>query len=546
MSIFSGAGSFLGGHGRNLLLAQQAHQAEAAQAQSRLASGLKVETALDGPAAFFDAKGLEGRASALESLMDGIGAGRRALEAADQAASGIGRLLDEIDALIAEAEAGAGAPDATSQILLDAAGLTDATDVRTLGFDAGADNYTFVSADGQPASLHRFARDGWTVGDLMTTINGSANGVTASLDGSGRLVLTADAGGTVDIQSGQTTLQTGLEGRIYNAASDIPNIPAAEAFAASNPTFATFTATTLDYPQGVVSAVGDLANFLGADAASLSDPALGSTAMQNMVFVIEGYLDVPAGASHSFAVRSDDGFRLQVNGNTEIEFLNPRGPGTTSTAGAGVTLTEGLHHIRLTYWERGGGEALEVTSSLMGGGFLGGSVLQSAPDPVYVPGGSASLDTARLDTLLDQIDGLAGDADVLGVNAALGDALDVLLDERGVELGTRFGAIDSAGLGLRGANTSDLTELREALSAARTELEVHAVHRSSSADILESREAFNARVIETLLAGRDTLTLADPNEESARMLAAQTRSDLASTVIAGLRGTRDPIFNLFG
>ncbi len=546
MSIVLNSVGRVSGHTRGLLLAQQAHRAQATQAQARLASGLKVETALDGPSAFFTARGLDSRASALERLMDGIGEARQTLQTADTAANAISRLVDELETLVGVAEAAAGSVDPTSATLLDATGLTASSDVRSLGLGAAADHYTFVSADGQPASLHRFARDGWTVGDLMNTINGSANGVTASLDGDGRLQLTADAGGRVDVQSGQTSLQTGWQGRIYNSVGDLPNLPAAEAFAAANPTFATFTATTLDYPQGAVSANGNLANFLGADAASLSDPATGSAAMQNMVFVIEGYLDVPAGGTQSFAVRSDDGFKLEIDGATAIEFLNPRGPSTTTTGGAGVTLGEGLHHVRLRYWERGGGEALEVTSSLSGGGFLGGNLLQSADDPVYGPAASSALDAARYGEILSQIDALAADARFLGTNTALGDTLDTLLDERGVELGMRFGAIDTAGLGLRGADTTDLAGLRETLAAARTELEVHDIHRAASADILTSREAFNARTIKILQDGRDILTLADPNEEGARALAAQTRVDLAATVIAGLQGTRDPIFDLFG
>ncbi|HWA51224.1 MAG TPA: flagellin, partial [Dongiaceae bacterium] len=56
----------------NLLLLQQSSTL-LEKTQLRLATGNKINTALDGPTAFFTAKGLNQRAGDLDGLKDGIG-----------------------------------------------------------------------------------------------------------------------------------------------------------------------------------------------------------------------------------------------------------------------------------------------------------------------------------------------------------------------------------------------------------------------------------------------------------------------------------------
>ena len=56
----------------NLLLLQRT-SSQLESTQLRLATGNKINTALDGPAAFFAAKGVNQRAGDLDGLKDGIG-----------------------------------------------------------------------------------------------------------------------------------------------------------------------------------------------------------------------------------------------------------------------------------------------------------------------------------------------------------------------------------------------------------------------------------------------------------------------------------------
>ncbi|WP_420414466.1 flagellin [Roseibium sp.] len=64
------------------------------QVQNKLATGKKVNSALDNPNSFFTAKGLENRASDLGTLLDDMGQGVQTLKAADKGISAISDLVD--------------------------------------------------------------------------------------------------------------------------------------------------------------------------------------------------------------------------------------------------------------------------------------------------------------------------------------------------------------------------------------------------------------------------------------------------------------------
>src|ERR1700710_3192436 len=68
---------------RQNLLSLQSTADLLATTQSRLSTGKKVNTALDNPTNFFTAQSLDGRASDISNLLDGIGNGVQVLQAAN-------------------------------------------------------------------------------------------------------------------------------------------------------------------------------------------------------------------------------------------------------------------------------------------------------------------------------------------------------------------------------------------------------------------------------------------------------------------------------
>src|SRR5262245_61436526 len=86
----------------NLLLLQQSSTL-LEKTQLRLATGNKINTALDGPAAFFASKGLNQRAGDLDGLKDGIGQAISTLKAGDTGITSIESLIEQARGLTTQA-----------------------------------------------------------------------------------------------------------------------------------------------------------------------------------------------------------------------------------------------------------------------------------------------------------------------------------------------------------------------------------------------------------------------------------------------------------
>jgi flagellin len=71
--------------------------------QNRLATGKKVNSALDNPGNFFTSQALSDRASDLNSLLDAIGQGQKVLEAADQGITSLTKLVQSAKAVATQA-----------------------------------------------------------------------------------------------------------------------------------------------------------------------------------------------------------------------------------------------------------------------------------------------------------------------------------------------------------------------------------------------------------------------------------------------------------
>src|SRR5262245_21385379 len=71
--------------------------------QNRLATGKKVNTALDNPTNFFTSAWLQSRAGDLNSLLDAMSVGIKTLEAADNGISAITRNVESMQSTLRQA-----------------------------------------------------------------------------------------------------------------------------------------------------------------------------------------------------------------------------------------------------------------------------------------------------------------------------------------------------------------------------------------------------------------------------------------------------------
>ena len=138
--------------------------------------------------------------------------------------------------------------------------------------------------------------------------------------------------------------------------------------------------------------------------------------------------------------------------------------------------------------------------------------------------------------ILDQIDQLAKDSGYKGVNLLQGNSLKVVFNEDRSSYLTINGTFaDTSDEGLKISRAEDWTNPdNEAIDASISELEnaITSLRNMASEfgnnySIVENRENFTESLINVLEEGSDKLTLADMNEESANMLALQTRQQLA-------------------
>lgn len=152
-----------------------------------------------------------------------------------------------------------------------------------------------------------------------------------------------------------------------------------------------------------------------------------------------------------------------------------------------------------------------------------------------------------------QIDELAGDASYKGVNILTGDDLTVNFNEdqtsqlviRGVEL-TVGGDLSIGEITGNAWESESAIELAIAeLDSAKETLRTQASTFGGNMSVVEVRSDFTDQLIVNLETGAAELTIADLNEESANLLALQTRQSLATTALSIASQAEQNVLQLF-
>ena len=156
---------------RQNLLSLQSTADLLATTQNRLATGKKVNTALDNPTNFFTAQSLDSRAGDINNLLDGISNGVQVLQQANNGITSLQKLVDTAKSLANQALQSAVGYSTKSNVSATIAGAT-ATDLR------GTTTYT--SATALSNVLFDGTAGGVTAATGTTTLGGTAGTVTGS------------------------------------------------------------------------------------------------------------------------------------------------------------------------------------------------------------------------------------------------------------------------------------------------------------------------------------------------------------------------------
>lgn len=183
---------------QNLLSLQ--HTADLmASTQNRLATGKKVNSALDNPGSFFTSQSLQNRASDLNDLLDSIGQAQKTLDAADQGISSLTKLVQSAKSIAKQArQASLGDVTYANTITGTVGSLTTATSLGGSGLNLTNGNTLTVSDSNGNTSTYTVDNT-QTVQEVLDGLNASANGGwTAAITG-GKLEITSTSGSDVTI-----------------------------------------------------------------------------------------------------------------------------------------------------------------------------------------------------------------------------------------------------------------------------------------------------------------------------------------------------------
>jgi flagellin-like hook-associated protein FlgL len=490
---------------RKNLLALQSTADLASLTQNRLATGKKVNSALDNPGNFFTSQSLNNRASDLNSLLDSIGQAQQTLKAADEGISSLTKLVESAKSIAKQARQAPQPGSATYSAVALSGNPTDealgTTGNGTAITVANATTYSFdININGAGAETVTYTSDAdATYAEILAGLQGSfataltASGVTASdaalvANGGGDGIrvnaLTADTDFVISANTG-----AGLTNNTYNSTSLLDNIGSSG--------------------QTLTVAVNGGANNVitfGTGAGEVSTLAELSTKLNT----ISGLTGTASNSAVTFNVASG-------SAQTSISL--------TSSA-AGLTTALGIGSIT---------------------GTTQGTATVGAADPTRT-----SLQS-DYNNVLTQIDALAGDASYNGVNLLDGDDLKVVFNETGSSSLTISGVtFDAAGLGLStvsGAgfqSDGDIDTTIATLDTALSSLRTQSSKFGSNLTTVQTRQDFTKNLINTLQTGADNLVLADTNEEGANLLALQTRQQLSSTALSLSAQADQAVLRLFG
>jgi len=564
----------LSGALRNNLLSLQNTQRAIDTTQLRLATGLRVNSALDNPQNFFTAQSLSNRASDFTRLLDGINQSIRTIEEANTGVEALSDLINQAESIAIEAQAEIRASEGFARIR-GTEDLADVSDLQSLGgggiIGATTNQFSVVFTEYDVDNdLYTETTIGITIGAGQTVDNIVA-AINADANNNDQLRARVTAGGQLSIES----LVENASVRIEGAAASSVNAAGFEALGLGS------LVSTENVPggatqQGGTAIAGNIIRSSQTSAAAVNGVYEASETLTNSGFIdadattVDVILSIDGQTTNTGTVTGADSIQAVIDNinNAGIE-EQVTASFNVDTGQIELELDDGVGTVEIQFTENGGagsvsfgfgsGEAGRSAGSQVA--VNGAAAVAGTPDALaaaestseffVLAGTSADLDQFEEDynNVRDQIDSLVEDANYRGVNLLSGDNLTTFFNEDRDNLLETDG-VDFTALGL-GLNEGDFTtsqsiqisidDSREALSSVRN----FGQSIANDLSIIQTRRDFTEETINTLEAGADDLTVADQNEEGANLLALQTRQQLGVTSLSLASQSQQSVLRLF-
>ena len=195
---------------------------------------------------------------------------------------------------------------------------------------------------------------------------------------------------------------------------------------------------------------------------------------------------------------------------------------------------------------------ITVGATLTGSGTLNGVTGLNAGTTTFTTNAGRQSLATQFDLIRTQVDQTIQDASFNGVNLLAGSALEVIFNEMGTSKLNVGGAdISATNLGLAASSNAfqtdaDVTAALANVTGALAALQSQASILGSNASIVETRQDFTQAMVDSLNGAADDLLAADLNQESAMLLALQTRQQIATELLAITQGQNQSALRLFG
>ncbi|WP_159008681.1 flagellin [Bradyrhizobium sp. S69] len=514
---------------RQNLLSLQSTASLLATTQNDLATGNKVNSALDNPTSYFTAQGLNNRASDINNLLDQIGNGVQVLQAANTGITSLQSLVSSAQSIanqVLQAPTGYATKSSVSSTALTGATAENLLGSATSGsVTEGA--FSTLDISGSGTTTFDIAVDGAAT---PTAITLNAAAVTAYNTAKG----TSLAAGTLSAANVASLINYSYDSQTSSTAT-VASVNTGGNLVFSSSTTGTSSSVAITAVSGtptggstgIVAGTGTGAASALSGTLTIAATIPGTTTATNITFGT-GTGNISTLNDLNTALASND---LQAS-------ISTGGVLTITTTNNASSQTVGAF----------GGTAVSTAGAAFSADASGGVA------PVADPNSQATRASlvAQYNQVIQNITTTAQDSSFNGINLLNGDTLNLTFDETGASKlsvsGVTFGA---TGLGLSSLtqgkdflDNNSANNVLTTLTQASTTLRTEASALGSNLSVVQIRQDFNKNLINVLQTGASNLTLADTNEEAADSQALSTRQSIAVSALALANSSQQSVLQL--
>ena len=510
---------------RQNLLSLQSTASLLATTQNDLATGNKVNSALDNPTNFFTAQSLNNRASDIGNLLDGIGNGVQVLQGANTG-------ITSLQSLVASAQSIA------NQVLQSPVGYTTKSNVTTTAI-AGATATNLLGTAGDATFTGTAVFNNLTASASITTstvLQSATNSDTLTAGFAANDTITVDGQTLTFVASGASNAnQINVTDTVGTLLSKIDALSGGSGSTVSSGKVVLHTGTTADLSISSSNSAALTALGLSGGVSQARATALGGL---NLTI---GAVGGGTATTITFGTGANQVSSLNQL-NSALASNNLQATIDSSTGKINITTSNDAASYSIGALS---GSAATGTKSFAG---LSGAAAVADPNSQAQ---RASL-VAQYNNVLAQINTTSQDASFNGINLLNGDTLKLTFNETGRSTLNITGVtFNVAGLGLStltaGTDFLDNSSANKALTSltqASTTLRSEASSLGSNLSIVQIRQDFSKNLINVLQTGSSNLTLADTNEEAANSQALSTRQSIAVSALALANQSQQSVLQL--